>query len=139
MIITICGSMQFHQEMKTVKRELESRGFTVLVPSELDNLENNESYMSSDEDRINAKIEYDFIREHFKKVEMADAILILNYRKKNIDGYIGGNTFLEMGYAFGLGKQVYLLNPIPQMDYYTEMVAIQPTILNGDLKMLSSI
>jgi nucleoside 2-deoxyribosyltransferase len=138
MIITICGSMQFHQEMKTVKRELESRGFTVLVPSELDNLENNESYMSSDEDRINAKIEYDFIREHFKKVEMADAILILNYRKKNIDGYIGGNTFLEMGYAFGLGKQVYLLNPIPQMDYYTEMVAIQPTILNGDLKMLSS-
>lgn len=130
--------MQFHDEMKKVKRELESRGFSVLAPSELDNLENNESYMNSDEDRINAKIEYDFIREHFKKVEMADAILILNYRKKNIDGYIGGNTFLEMGYAFGLGKKVYLLNPIPQMDYYTEMVAIQPTILNGDLKMLSS-
>lgn len=138
MIITICGSMQFHKEMKTVKEKLESYGFTVLAPDELDNLKNNESYMTNDEDRINAKIEYDFIREHFKKVEAASAILILNYPKKGIDGYIGGNTFLEMGYAFGLGKTVYLLNPIPQMDYYTEMVAIQPIILNGDLTLISN-
>ena len=137
MIITICGSMQFHTEMKTVKRELELRGYTVMAPAELDNLENNESYMANDEDRINAKIEYDFIREHFKKVETSDVILILNYSKKGIEGYIGGNTFLEMGYAFGLGKKVYLLNPIPQMDYYTEMVAIQPTILNGNLNLIS--
>ena len=108
-----------------------------MAPAELDNLENNESYMANDEDRINAKIEYDFIREHFKKVEASDVILILNYSKKGIEGYIGGNTFLEMGYAFGLGKKVYLLNPIPQMDYYTEMVAIQPTILNGNLNLIS--
>lgn len=94
--------------------------------------------MNTDEDRITVKIEYDFIHEHFKKIEKADAILILNYEKNGIAGYIGGNTFLEMGYAFGLGKQVYLLNPIPQMDYYTEMVAIQPVILHGDLNMLSS-
>lgn len=130
--------MQFHDEMKQVKRDLQTLGFEVLTPSELDNLEYNESYMKNDEDRINAKIEFDFIREHFKKVELADAILILNYEKKNIPGYIGGNTFLEMGYAYGLGKKVYLLNPIPQMDYYTEMVAIQPTVLNGDLKMILS-
>ncbi|HBD02505.1 MAG: Maf-like protein [Microgenomates group bacterium GW2011_GWC1_46_16] len=133
MIITICGSMQFHREMQTTKQELESRGFTVFAPDELDNVKSNESYMKNDEDKINAKIEYDFIREHFKKVEAADAILILNYPKHGIDGYIGGNTFLEMGYAFGQGKKIYLLHPIPKMDYYTEMVAIQPVILNGDL------
>lgn len=138
MIITICGSMQFHRQMKEVKEKLESRGFTVLAPDELDNLATNEAYMDNDDDKINAKIEYDFIREHFKKIESADAILILNYEKKGIKGYIGGNTFLEMGYAFGLGRKVYLLHPIPQMDYYTEMVAIQPVILNGNLKMLSS-
>lgn len=130
--------MQFHAEMKQVKAELESRGFTILAPDELDNLKTNESYMKNDDDKINAKIEYDFIREHFKKVEVSDAVLILNYEKNNIKGYIGGNTFLEMGYAFGLGKKVYLLNPIPQMDYYTEMVAIQPIVLNGSLKMLQS-
>ena len=130
--------MQFHQEMAQAKQQLEKRGFSILAPDELDNLTINESYMANDQDKINAKIEYNFIREHFKKVEIADAILILNYTKKGIPDYIGGNTFLEMGYAFGLGKPIYLLLPIPQMDYYTEMVAMQPIILHGNLNLLSS-
>lgn len=138
MIVTICGSMQFHKEMEEARDTLLDRGFRVHVPGEVDDLSKNEFYMDSDDERIEAKIEYDLIREHFRKVEIANAILILNYEKKGIPGYIGGNTFLEMGYAFGLGKKVYLLNPIPQMDYYTEMVAIQPVVLNGDLNMLSS-
>ena len=128
--------MQFHKEMEAMRTKLQSRGFTVLVPADLDHIENNESYMTNDEDKISTKIEFDFIREHFKKIEQADAILILNYEKKGIAGYIGGNTFLEMGYAFGLDKKVYLLHPIPEMDYKTEMYAIQPIILDGDLDKL---
>lgn len=134
MIITICGSMQFHEEMKTVKEKLEKLGHTVLAPDELDNLSMNESYMDNDIDKINAKIDFNFILEHFKKVDQSDGILILNYDKNNIKNYIGGNTFLEMGYAYGLGKTVYLLHPIPHMDYYTEMVAIQPKILDDNLE-----
>ncbi len=125
--------MQFHKEMAQVRDQLVLRGFTVNVPGELDDIEKNEAYMTSDEDRITVKIEYDFIREHFRKIEQSDAILILNYEKKGIPGYIGGNTFLEMGYAFGLGKKVYLLHPVPEMDYKTEMHAIQPTVIDGDL------
>lgn len=137
MIITICGSMQFHQEMKQVQQELESHGFIVLVPEELDDPATNESYLTSIEDKITAKIEYNFIREHFNKVETADAILILNYEKNEVAGYIGGNTFLEMGYAFGHGKKIYFLNPIPEMDYYAEMVAMQPMILNANLDLIT--
>jgi nucleoside 2-deoxyribosyltransferase len=139
MTITICGSMQFHKEMAAVRDDLIKRGFTVFVPGELDNVDKNEAYMDSDEERITAKIEYNFIREHFKKIENADAILILNYEKRGIPGYIGGNTFLEMGYAFGLGKKIYLLFPIPQMDYNTEMHAIQPIVLDGDLNKIESL
>lgn len=138
MNITICGSMAFHLQMVTIQRELRALGHSAVVPDEINNLELNESYMESDSDKITTKIEYDFIRAHFKKIETADAILILNYPKKGVDGYIGGNTFLEMGYAFGLGKKIFTLFPIPKMDYYTEMVAMQPIILNGDLKMLRS-
>ncbi len=130
--------MQFHREMEAMRKRLQARGFTVLVPADLDHIENNESYMTNDEDKISTKIEFDFIREHFKKIEQADAILILNYEKKGIAGYIGGNTFLEMGYAFGLDKKVYLLHPIPEMDYKTEMYAIQPIILDGDLEKITS-
>ena len=128
--------MQFLEEMKDVKQSLEKSGHEVYAPLEMDNLGTSEAYLKNDEDRISVKIEFDFIRAHFKKIESAEAILILNYDKKGIVGYIGGNTFLEMGYAFGLGKKLYLLNPIPQMDYYTEMCALQPIILNGDLNKL---
>ena len=121
-----------------MRKQLLSRGFTVLVPADLDHIENNESYMTNDEDKISTKIEFDFIREHFKKIEQADAILILNYEKKGIPGYIGGNTFMEMGYAFGLDKKVYLLYPIPEMDYKTEMYAIQPIVLDGNVDNISS-
>lgn len=137
MTITICGSMQFHQEMSVVKGQLEELGFKVHTPVELDNLAHNETYMSSDEQKITTKIEYDFIREHFRKIEVSDAILVLNYDKKKIDGYIGGNTFLEMGFAFGRGKKIFLLNPVPKMDYFTEMHAMQPIVINGDLLKIS--
>lgn len=136
MIITICGSMQFHKEMAKVRDQLTAQGHIIHVPGELEDIHKNESYMDTDEERITVKIEYDFIREHFRKIEQADAILILNYEKKGISGYIGGNTFLEMGYAFGLGKPVYLLYPVPEMDYKTEMHAIQPIVIDGDLSKI---
>ena len=136
MTITICGSMQFHREMSDAQQSLEHAGHTVLVPKDLYTLAHNESYMETDEERITAKVEHDFIREHFRKIEKSDAILVLNYDKKGIQGYIGGNTFLEMGYAFGLGKKIYLLNPVPDMEYAVEMHSMQTVILDGDLGKL---
>lgn len=134
MKIAICGSMKFHKEMREVKKKLEKAGHTVLVPKSIE-LMDTVGYVhpEDDEERITAKIEYDFIREHFRKIEQADAILVLNYDKKGVTNYIGGNTFLEMGLAFWLGKKIYLLNPIPAMDYLTEMHAMQPVVLHGDL------
>lgn len=137
MTITICGSMKFHQEMRDVKSQLEHMGHVVLVPKSIE-LMDMVGYVhpQDDEERITAKIEHDFIRAHFKKVQDSDAILVLNYDKKRIAGYIGGNTFLEMGHAFGLGKKIYLLYPIPEMDYKTEMHAMQPVVLGGDLSKI---
>ncbi len=137
MTITICGSMQFYRQMAKAQKELEAQGLRVLVPTELGNKKTNESFMNRDADKISTKIEYDFIREHFRKIEKSDAILVLNYEKKGVNGYIGGNTFLEMGYAFGLDKKIYLLYPVPKMDYSVEMHAMKVIVLNGDLGKLS--
>jgi hypothetical protein len=65
-------------------------------------------------------------------------VLVLNYEKKGVPGYIGGNTFLEMGFAYVLDKPIYLLHPIPQMGYTDEIEAMQPVVLDGDLKGLES-
>lgn len=43
---------------------------------------------------------------HFKRIEMADEILVINK-----DGYIGSDTKAEIDYAVNLGKKVaYLLD-----------------------------
>ena len=64
----------------------------------------------------------------------ADAILVINNEKNGIKNYIGGNTFLEMGFAHILGKKIYCLNSLPeeQSHIYQELVALQPIIINND-------
>ena len=136
MTITICGSMQFHDEMLKVKIELEALGHVVFIPSGVYDKSRNEFYVDTDEERVTVKIEHDLIREHFRYIEQSEAILVLNYNKKGVAGYIGGNTFLEMGLAFWLGKRIFLLHPIPDMNYKTEMHAMQPVILNSDLSKI---
>ena len=134
MNISICGSMQFYQEMKEIKKTLLGMGHTVVVPmGDYEGVPIEARKDLSKEELIAAKIEYDFIRNNFKNIEWSDAILIINYPKKGIDGYIGGNTFLEMGYAFGLKKKIYVLFPLPAMEYEAEMHAMQPIVLDGDL------
>jgi hypothetical protein len=68
----------------------------------------------------------------------SDAILVANYTKKEIENYIGANTFLEIGYAHHLGKKIYFLNPTPNQPYIREeLESIEPVILNRDLGVIS--
>jgi nucleoside 2-deoxyribosyltransferase len=135
MKITVCGSMTFYMEMRAIKDGLEILGHDVLLPKDVFNnvipIEARQDV--TDEEKITAKIEEDFIREHFFKIQVSEAILVLNYDKKDIRNYVGGNTFLEMGYAFGLGKKIFLMNPVPEMNYSIEMHSMKPVIIDGDL------
>ena len=140
MNITICGSMSFWKEMQAIKDGLEVLGHRVLVPIDADSDEMPIEARPdvSNEKKISAKIEFNFIKEHYKKIEKSDVILVLNYTKNGIKNYIGGNTFLEMGYAFGLGKKIYLLNPVPDMNYSIEMHAMQPVVIDGKLERIKN-
>jgi hypothetical protein len=133
MKITICGSMQFHKEMVEAEKTLEARGDVVLIPSGAYDKSKNEFYANSEEEKVSFKVENDLIREHFNNIDASDVILVLNYDKKGIKGYVGGNTFLEMGHAFSKGKQIYMLYPVPEMDYIVEMQSMQPVVLDGNL------
>ena len=134
MTITICGSLAFHTNMRTVARSLEEFGHTVFVPKSLDLIEHQGFQKPKTvSERLAAEKKYDFIREHFRKIEQADAILVVNPKHHGTPGYIGGNTFLEMGVAFYLGKKIYLLNPIPAMDYELELASMHPVVLDGEI------
>ena len=61
----------------------------------------------------------------------------MNLDKHGVKNYIGGNTFLEMGFAHVLNQKIFLLNPIPDMPYYkTEITAMKPVIIDCDLNRI---
>lgn len=62
-----------------------------------------------------------------------DAILVMNYDRRGVKNYIGGNTLMEIGFAHILGKKIFLLNPVPDMHYKSEIEAVEPIILDGDM------
>ena len=45
-----------------------------------------------------------------------------------------------MGFAYVLGKPIYLLNLIPKMPYYeTELIALRPIVIDGALDRIHSL
>ncbi|MEI8343641.1 MAG: hypothetical protein WCF93_01670 [Candidatus Moraniibacteriota bacterium] len=76
------------------------------------------------------------IRDYYEKIKASDAILVVNCDLNGVVGYIGGNSFLEMGFAHVLNKKIFLLNQIPETSFKDELIAMQPTILSGELKII---
>jgi nucleoside 2-deoxyribosyltransferase len=136
MIITICGSMKFAKQMGQAKKFLEKKGHHVLVGPLVKQYLHGKIRYSKGKKGAELKMIHDLIRAHFKKIEKSDAILVLNYTKGRIKNYIGGNTLMEIGYAFYLDKKIYFLNPIPRQSYREEIVAMKPKILKGDLSKI---
>ncbi len=146
MKITICGSVIFQDEVLSIKEKLEKLGHKVkLWPLRLKDgdgklitvTEYHKIRHSANEDEKwvwDKKAEA--ILEHFEKVVWSDAILVVNYDKNNVKGYIGGNTLMEMGLAFFLGKKIYLLNEVPELSYKEEILGVKPVIIRGDLSKI---
>lgn len=131
MVITLCGSMEFADKMITIGSILEKRGHRVLYPKHTLYFAQHDV---SKKRKTRLKKDEDLIRAHYQNIKKGDAILVLNYDKAEQKGWIGANSFLEIGFAHVLGKRIYLLKPIPQFAYFQEEAkAMQPTILDDDL------
>lgn len=129
MRITLCGSLSFGNEILDIGKQLESQGHTIFYPESLIN----PALASSGLTVSQLREKHDAIRTHYKKIEQSDAILVINNKKNGIGNYIGGNTLMEIGFAYILDKSVFLLNPIPDMHYSSEIEATYPIILGGNL------
>lgn len=144
MKIAICASLDFTKEIKKIADELKGKGFEITIPLTSELILNRE--VSLDEikqEKENGSIwkrmiKYDCIRKNFERIERAEAILALNLDKNEIKNYIGGNLFLEIGFAYILNKKIFLLNPIPDISYKDEIKAMEPIILNGNLDLIKA-
>jgi len=130
MNITIIGSMASAKDMLRIKEKLEAKGNDVVVPL------NTDKYAQGNIKTENKKekIEHNSIKTYFEEIKRSDAILVVNTDKNNIKNYIGGNSLIEMAFAYILNKKIFMLNPIPNISYSDEIEAMMPIIINQDLE-----
>ncbi len=136
----ICGSMHFSKEMLKIQKKLEEMGHVVEVPCDTHEFANNQN-MTTDNHEENYKwcIDNDIIRKCFDLIVESDAILMLNYPKKGIEGYVGASGLMEIGLAYYFKKKIFLLYPPPspqEVKSSHEIFIMQPIILNGDLNLI---
>lgn len=124
--------MKLRERMHEVEQTLREKGFEVLLPN-MDEV-NDYSTMTVDEQY---KTKYSMILDHLEKIRKGDAILILNERLKDTDGYIGANSFLEMGFALCLNKKIFLMNNIPDQPNSVEIGGMLPIVIEGNLDLIS--
>jgi len=131
-LITLCSSAKFFDRLYEIKDALEKMGYGVFLPSMTD-------YHILSETAL-AKIQYDLIKDHFRKIDESCAIYVANYDKNGILGYIGGSCFLEMGKAFDREIPILLMQELPsQSPYREELIALQPIVVGQDWSELDRI
>jgi hypothetical protein len=87
--------------------------------------------------KLGQKFEEDAMRRDWATMSKADALLVINLERHGIQNYIGGNTLLELAAGYFGGMKIFFLNPIPEIPYYkTELQAMKPIVLNGDLSLV---
>jgi hypothetical protein len=137
MKIGVAGSMQFTEKMMDICEQLEKLGHEAFMskfaPYFVGKTDDEKELI-----KLHQKNKKDAIREFWKPMQDADALLVANFDKHGIKNYIGGNAFLEMGFAHVLNQKIFLLHPIPHMPYYeTEIIAMQPVVIDGDLSKIA--
>lgn len=135
--VIICGSISASDEIIAARDELVEMEYEVEIPWGCYRYIENGCKHVAEEERHQDKKDNDLIRRYYELIKEYDAVLVVNVEKRGIANYIGGNTFLEMAFAHVLDKPLYVLNPLPDLPYLSEMEAMQPIILDGDLTKIA--
>ena len=106
-VVCLCGSTRFAKEFMEVQFALTLEGKIVLTvggfPRNPDG--------TWDTRKVTQEQKFLLDKLHFKKIEMADEIYVIN-----VDGYIGPSTSCEISHARTLGKKIrWLVEPIGKM------------------------
>ncbi len=122
MNICLIGSLRDTDRIREIAGELKQRGHRVHLP-----MDTSEAHFA---DRMRVKAE--FMKAMFEQISVCEAVLAVNDRPRGgIEGYIGPNTFLQLGMAMALGKSLFALRHwSPQLPYKEELDAMGITLLD---------
>ena len=133
----ICGSMAFVHDMVTTKKQLDALGHQAFIPYGSEPHLTDGGFVENLDDNLAFCIKNNVMKTNFDLLASCDAILVLNKKRNNIDGYIGISALMEMGVAHHLNKKIFLFQDIPDHHKHRwaqEVRMMQPTVIRRDLK-----
>lgn len=66
-----------------------------------------------------------------------DGVLLANFTKREIEGYVGANTLIEVAFAYALTKAILVLNFLRAQSCRPEVLGMQTMFLHGDPMQLA--
>jgi hypothetical protein len=129
--IVVCGSMAFYGQMCRVHEILSEQSVRAVLPGADDHL------LAALTPREQDAFKREVSLAHIRRIRNPQTfgILVLNFDKHGISGYIGPSTFAEIAIATVHGKEVFLLGPYPET-YAEELAAWGAVTLDGHLDQL---
>ncbi len=137
--ICLCSSAAFFEQGFVIGAQLQKLGFKVVYTYTALKMRQSgdfrvETYKTWFKDSSTYDKKTFLMKNHFRKVIASDAILVLNYKKNGLPGYIGGNTLMEMAMAYHYKKPIYILNPISEkLSFKEEIYGLGSIFIEGDL------
>jgi|GEM_PF-4837933 hypothetical protein len=140
--VAIVGSMKFYDKQLGLKEKLEAQGLTVAVPDP----DGDDWEAISHDEQIERKRVLG--ERQLGRITMATTMLVANYEKHGIEGYVGPNTQCEIVFAENLGIKTFMLNRLStdRMDEFGDsdvfgrdmlsVVSPSAEIIDGDLKKI---
>ena len=120
MKILVSASMRHADKFASLQESLEAAGHQVVMPQI-------KEYPTKRQ----------YIDEHMSRLRDSDALLLANFDDDRGDGYVGASCFFEAGWAFALGKPVYVLNSInTESPFAEDLIAIGCKMIHGDMSKI---
>lgn len=123
MVITICGSMKFKEQMMKDYNKLTAKGFSVYIP-----------YMGDEDKMMEGEVDIDRVNNllrtlqkvHEYKIENSDAIFVVDQPDSNPDvSYIGFDTKREIEFAIAHHVDVIFKSN------FEKSIKLKEEIING--------
>lgn len=132
--------MSFIKDIVKTQKALEELGHKAFVPVGVEPHLKDKTFVDNLEGDLEFVLKNNVMKKNFDLVAKNDAVLVINNKKNDTDGYIGVSVLMEMAIAHHLNKKIFLLNKIPhfrEKRWAHEVSIMQPTVINGDLKKIN--
>ncbi len=127
--------MRFIDAMEDLCTQIQNLGYRVETPQR----EEERIDWESPDVRSTALLKKRFIDDHLEKIRKSDAVLLANFEKHGIQGYVGPNTLMEAAFAYALNKPVVLLFEPGDQSCSLELRGVTHLVLNGAVENIGGL